>query len=104
MIIAPPVADDPLRLALNELGTDEWQRRGRLYALGYDAYRLVPLLYESRGEPAQIAGATGLLTVEPDGRVHRELSFARLHNGVAQALADSVATMAPGPLDASPRP
>jgi len=103
-IIAPPVADDPLRLALNELGTDEWQRRGRLYALGYDAYRLVPLLYESRGEPAQIAGATGLLTVEPDGRVHRELSFARLHNGVAQALADSVATMAPGPLDAAPRP
>ena len=102
-IIAPP-ADDPLRLAMNELGADEWQRRGRLYALGYDAYRLVPLLYGSHGERTQVAGATGLLTVESDGRVHRELSFARVHNGMAQAMADSVATMAPGPLEASPQP
>ena len=92
-------ADDPLKLALSELSPDEWQRRGRLYALGYDACRLVPLLYGSRGEHAQLAGATGLLTVESDGHVRRELTYARMHNGVAQALGDSSATAAPGQSD-----
>ena len=86
-----PAADDPLRVALRELGSDDWQRRGRLYALGYDAYSLVSVIYGGRGERVRLAGETGILTVEPDGHIRRELRFAELHNGVPRALAESAA-------------
>jgi len=86
-----PAADDPLRIALRELGSDDWQRRGRLYALGYDAYSLVSVIYGGRGERVRLAGETGILTVEPDGHIRRELRFAELHNGVPRALAESAA-------------
>lgn len=102
--IVAPTADDPLQLALRELAPDEWQRRARFYALGYDAYGLAAQLYAGDGR-ARLAGATGLLTVDPDGRVHRELSFAQLRNGVPQALAmPSTTGIAPQALDTSAGP
>jgi outer membrane PBP1 activator LpoA protein len=102
--IVAPTADDPLLLALRELAAGEWQRRARFYALGYDAYGLVSQLYAGGGR-ARLAGATGLLTVDPDGRVHRELSFAQLRNGVPQALAmPSTTDVTPQALDTSARP
>ncbi|HEX7966410.1 MAG TPA: penicillin-binding protein activator [Gammaproteobacteria bacterium] len=59
----------------------------RLYALGFDAYRLVPLLYNTRtiGQPLQ--GVTGLLSLDPDGRVHRRLDWAHFDDGEVELLA-----------------
>ena len=58
--------------------------RGRLYAFGFDAYRLVPLLKAGRfGREHAIPGMTGLLSVDDRGRVHRELDWARVSNGRA---------------------
>jgi outer membrane PBP1 activator LpoA protein len=91
--IVAPATDDPLRVALRELGSGDWQRRGRLYALGYDAYNLVPVIYGGRGERVRLAGETGILTVEPDGHVRRELRFAQLHNGVPRVLPESAAVV-----------
>ena len=62
----------------------EWsaQARGRLrlYAFGFDAYRLAMQL---RGNASFIgvSGLTGTLTVGPDGRVQRSLEFARVEGG-----------------------
>ncbi|HEV2111416.1 MAG TPA: penicillin-binding protein activator [Gammaproteobacteria bacterium] len=55
----------------------------RLYALGFDAYRLLPLLYNTHaiGEPVQ--GVTGLLSLDQDGRVHRNVDWASFDDGSA---------------------
>jgi len=55
----------------------------RLYALGFDAYRLLPLLYNTHtiGEPVQ--GVTGLLSLDADRRVHRSLDWADFDDGSA---------------------
>ncbi len=58
--------------------------RSRLYAFGYDACQLALALRASGGEPARVNvnGLTGLLTLDAEGRVHRELSWARVRDGV----------------------
>ncbi len=54
----------------------------RLYALGYDAYRLVPMLYAGSGtEEGGFPGATGTLVMSPDGVLHRQLPWARFQAG-----------------------
>ena len=52
----------------------------RLYAMGIDAYRLVKAIFID-GTEAPLPGATGLLTVNHDGVVHRELSWAEFSDG-----------------------
>ncbi len=57
----------------------------RFYALGYDAYQLLPeiLRQQSPGPFAagEIAGATGLLYADTAGRIHRRLFFAEIRGG-----------------------
>ena len=54
-------------------------RGGRLYAFGFDAYRLVPLLKAGKfGREHAVPGMTGLLSIDDKGRVHRELDWARV--------------------------
>lgn len=85
-IISPPawIADLP------DLYRDLWpeQRRlGRLHAMGYDAYRLVgPLSAARTGPMDEIAGATGTLYLDEDGRVHRRLAWAQFVRGEPTAL------------------
>ena len=77
----------------------------RLYALGFDAYRLLPLLYNTRaiGEPVQ--GVTGLLSLDQDGRVHRGLDWASFDDGSANLLPPlTLPTPAPAPMPSSPAP
>jgi outer membrane PBP1 activator LpoA protein len=65
-------------------------RRGRLYALGFDAYRLVPLIKNDRAALSRgVPGMTGRLTLEEDGRVRRELQWARIVNGTPRSLPPS---------------
>ena len=57
----------------------------RFYALGYDAYQLLPeiLRQQSPGPFAagEIPGATGLLYADMAGRIHRRLFFAEIRGG-----------------------
>ncbi len=57
----------------------------RLYALGYDAYQLLPeiLRQPSPGPFAlgEFPGATGMLSADMAGRIHRRLSFAEIRGG-----------------------
>lgn len=58
-------------------------RRDRLYAFGFDAYRLVPALRsKSLSETHDIAGVTGKLHLDDHNRIRRELEWARIKNGV----------------------
>jgi len=57
---------------------------GRLYAFGYDAFRLVNELPRMRsGNLGPLPGATGRLAVDARGRVRRELDWAQIVNGHA---------------------
>lgn len=70
---------------------DAWQnggpRRGRLFAFGFDAYRLAVALRE-RGvtNNINIEGLTGRLSVDSERRVHRDLNWAQIHDGEVRVL------------------
>jgi hypothetical protein len=56
----------------------------RLYAFGYDAYRLVTELPRMRsGSLGPLQGVTGQLAVDAEGRVRRELGWAQIVGGRA---------------------
>ena len=55
---------------------------GRLYAFGYDAFRLVGELPRLRGGgQSPLPGVTGRLAVDSNGRVRRELDWAQIVGG-----------------------
>jgi outer membrane PBP1 activator LpoA protein len=64
--------------------SDPPARRGRLFAFGYDAFRIASSL--QRGQPLDPKGLTGTLTVDPQGHVRRELEWVRIKGGVPVAL------------------
>jgi len=81
-VISPDAVSTELRTALTQHWPVRARGRGRLYAFGFDAYRLVPLLKAGRfGREHAVPGMTGLLSVDEKGRVHRELDWARVLNG-----------------------
>ena len=69
-----------VREATRQAYGDSAARRGRLFAFGYDAYRIASSL--QRGAPVNPQGLTGTLTLDERGRVRRELEWARIQNGV----------------------
>jgi hypothetical protein len=86
-VISPDAVSTELRNALTQHWPVRARGRGRLYAFGFDAYRLVPLLKAGRfGREHAVPGMTGLLSVDQQGRVHRELDWARVSNGKATPL------------------
>ena len=86
------IAHDPVSEELRGAVTQAWparaNRRGRLYAFGYDAYRLLPTLRARQsGQTRRVPGMTGRLTVEPDGRIYRDLDWAQIRDGKPHNLA-----------------
>jgi outer membrane PBP1 activator LpoA protein len=56
-----------------------YRKLPRLYAMGVDAYRLGSRLdWMSRHRGVQISGKTGILSMDSQGRIHRELTLARI--------------------------
>ena len=65
----------------------EQRRLGRLHAMGYDAYNLIASLFAvRRGEMTELDGATGILSLDYNGRVHRHLAWAQFQRGQVVAL------------------
>ena len=62
----------------------------RLYALGYDAYHLLPeILRQSQHGPfsaGEVPGTTGRLYADTTGRIHRRLAWAEIRGGRPQPL------------------
>ncbi|MBK7250586.1 MAG: penicillin-binding protein activator [Gammaproteobacteria bacterium] len=62
-------------------------RHTRLFAFGYDAYRLVEALNVPRPATSlQLEGLTGRLSLDELGRVRRQLDWARLQGGQTRSL------------------
>lgn len=59
--------------------SDPPARRGRLFAFGYDAFRIAASL--QRGQPVDPRGLTGTLSIDAQGRVRRELEWVRIKGG-----------------------
>ena len=75
------------RATVAALWPNNFSGNSRLYALGFDAWRLIPLLYKGRPFSISVQGMTGLLSMTPDGRIHRQLDWATFKNGTPQLLA-----------------
>jgi outer membrane PBP1 activator LpoA protein len=54
-------------------------RHGRLFAFGYDAFRVASSL--QRGTPVNPQGLTGTLSIDNQGHVRRELEWVRIKDG-----------------------
>lgn len=81
-VISPDAVSTELRTALNRYWPVRARGRGRLYAFGFDAYRIVPLLKAGKfGNANAIPGMTGLLSIDEHGRVRRDLDWARVTEG-----------------------
>ncbi|MFZ5698170.1 MAG: penicillin-binding protein activator [Pseudomonadota bacterium] len=87
----PWIADpeQPLRQRLAATWKDSDERALRLYALGIDAWRLsqqLPLLMQSAS--TRIDGMTGLLAMDDNRLIHRQLVWMIYRDGHAQRLAE----------------
>jgi outer membrane PBP1 activator LpoA protein len=74
-----------------DLFTSNWPDRppgsGRLFALGLDAYRILPYLARMRHQPdLRVPGTTGLLSMDENGRVVRRLTWARFSAGAPRLI------------------
>jgi outer membrane PBP1 activator LpoA protein len=62
-------------------------RLDRLYAFGFDAYRLVPAIKSNAFSATHdLAGMTGLLSLDDRHRVRRELEWVQVRSGIPQPL------------------
>lgn len=94
-VISPDAVSTQLRTALTKHWPARARGRGRLYAFGFDSYRLVPLLKAGRfGNEHSVPGMTGLLSVDSKGRVRRELDWAHVAGGKPTPLSTAAATAA----------
>lgn len=79
-VIAPDGLSVEVRQTLDKYWPDQAERRSRLYALGFDAYRLIPIV-NSGIESIEIEGMTGTLYFDNRNRVLRRLRWAKMQRG-----------------------
>ncbi|MBC8210952.1 MAG: penicillin-binding protein activator [Gammaproteobacteria bacterium] len=78
-------------IAVKKLWPEQSEQYSRFFALGIDAYKLIPSLRRLLINPEEkINLNTGTITVDSSGRVHRELLLATFNNGQAELLKKSV--------------
>jgi len=84
------VSDDAVTAQIRDSVRSAWPgrtaRRDRLYAFGFDAYRLVPALRASQPAMGEISGVTGKLRLDGSNRIRRDLDWAQIRNGVPATL------------------
>lgn len=80
------LSDSPLKQTLQKLWPSQIHY-GRFFALGADAYNLIPLLGRLQANDwERFSGHTGNIYLDPQNRLHRELLWARFVKGIPQLL------------------
>ena len=74
---------------------DSPNKRGRLFAFGFDAFRIAESL--RRGGTVDPQGLTGKLSLDNHGRVRRELEWVRIKSGAPTPLAPADAIVSTSP-------
>ncbi len=112
-VLAPEEAQPSLHTELARLWPADLKRNTRLYALGIDAYQLLPFLQQPGLR--YLNGVTGVLSVDHGQKIYRELRWAEMQRGhprlleaaleltPAPLLPDDLAPME-GPMEAVPAP
>ena len=78
---------DAVRTATREAWPQGGPHRGRLFAFGFDAFRLTQALRHPGVSGAlSVAGLTGRLSLDAQRHVRRELGWAQLHDGEVRLL------------------
>jgi outer membrane PBP1 activator LpoA protein len=73
---------DAVRAATHDAWPNGGPYRGRLFAFGFDAFRLAQALpHHGVANSVSVEGLTGRLSLDSDHRVRRELGWAQVHNG-----------------------
>jgi outer membrane PBP1 activator LpoA protein len=85
------VSADPVTSRVRDIVRGVWPARtarlDRLYAFGFDAYRLVPALRsKSLNGGNDMVGVTGKLRLDDHDRIRRDLDWAQITNGAPAAL------------------
>jgi outer membrane PBP1 activator LpoA protein len=87
------ISNDPVTAQIRDGVRAAWpartarSERSRLYAFGFDAYRLVPgLRSNAPASTSEIAGVTGKLHLDPQNKVRRDLDWAQIKGGVPNVL------------------
>jgi outer membrane PBP1 activator LpoA protein len=84
LVISPDSVSTDLRTTLNQYWPARARGNIRLYAFGFDAYRVIPLLKAGQfgsGSANAVPGMTGLLSVDSKGHIRRALDWARVSDG-----------------------
>jgi uncharacterized protein len=78
---------DAVRAAAREAWPNGGPHRGRLFAFGFDAFRLTEALRQvGVSGNVSVAGLTGQLSLDAQRHVRRELGWAQLHDGELRLL------------------
>jgi outer membrane PBP1 activator LpoA protein len=84
------VSNDAVTARIRDAVHSAWPARttryDRLYAFGFDAYRLVPALRANGMHDAEISGVTGKLRLDDHNRVRRDLDWAVIRDGLPAEL------------------
>lgn len=85
------------RQQVRSLWPNRGRRQQRLFALGFDAYQVVPWL-ETLHLPgfAQFPGATGILSLDTHKQLHRTLEWARFERGLPKIVREPLTTSTEG--------
>jgi len=80
------ISNDPATAQIRDAVRAAWPartaRRDRLYAFGFDAYRLVPgLRSNSPAASSNLAGVTGKLHLDQQNKIRRDLDWAQIRAG-----------------------
>lgn len=93
-VVSPDEISSKLRSALTNYWPRRSRGRARLYAFGFDAYRLVPALKAKRPDTGlDVPGMTGRLSIDDHGHIHRMLDWAQIIDGRVRPL-EATATSA----------
>ncbi len=97
------LSPDPTSAELKATLAGYWPKRvaqwPRLFAMGIDAYRLIPLLYNQTERFSAVPAMSGELSIDADGRVHRHLPLAQFRNGRPVPLSTEDETLPKGPAE-----
>lgn len=95
-ILSPAVETDPAYTAVIRNWNSEFQAYARLFALGVDAYRLIPELGRLRVQRfARFDGVTGTLSMDEHGHLHRQLIWAKFVDGVPKLIDTGLSSVTP---------
>ena len=90
-VIDPASSMEPVHRIIDDNWSANTSRYNRMYALGVDAFRLIPNLQRLADQPSvTYAGETGNLYLTDDGTVRRKLLWARVVNGKPQLITGEI--------------